>query len=378
IGDDRRNDHQIATYWTLIEEAVKPTQNQLLAVVELKMLFQHEKTLDEFYERARELVEDAGFEGPAYDRMLRDTILSGLSDHSVRDKITRKAKNDMTIEEVMKIARAEVSTRLAMQAMNIDVKPAVNYLSYEKRHKKGKKAQKGHQHSGRAMQQNRNSQDSQSKGDTCYRCGKGRHQAGQKCGATDVICHNCGKKGHYARICQAKGTSGNGNPSQSKGHGGARPKYKAHHVQEIAPEEPLVFDEFGAPVYSQNMVRIPPASKKVSDTDSIKSRSHLMIEFPIDIKPDGFNKKVIMQCDTGCDVNCINERTYRMLFPGIPLQPQPSILQNYGSEIEYLGTFTGFLRWKGKVWKQSFYVTTANDYPNLLCRKSCFAMGILK
>ena len=49
----------------LIEDTVKPMQNQLLAVVELKLLFKHNLTLDEFYERARELVEDAEFTGKA-------------------------------------------------------------------------------------------------------------------------------------------------------------------------------------------------------------------------------------------------------------------------------------------------------------------------
>ena len=41
-------------------------------------------TLDEFYERARELVEDAGFTGGEANRMLRDTILGGLSDTELR------------------------------------------------------------------------------------------------------------------------------------------------------------------------------------------------------------------------------------------------------------------------------------------------------
>ena len=138
IGVHRKNSHKLDTYWDLIEETVKPMQNQLLAVVELKLLFQKDLTLDEFYERARELVEDAGFTGEAFNRMLRDTILGGLQDENLRDKITRKAKNEMTIEEVMKIARAEVSTRLAMQAMNIDAKPAVRYVSYDSKRKKHK------------------------------------------------------------------------------------------------------------------------------------------------------------------------------------------------------------------------------------------------
>ena len=373
LDDDRkRNVHKLSTYWDLIEEAVKPTQNQLLAVVELKYLFQKEMTLDEFYERARELVEDAGYEGEVFQRILRDTILGGLSDITLRDKITRKAKNDMTLEEVMRIARAEVSTRLAMQAMNIDNKPGVRYVTYDKKHKKTRSPRKVSQSSSQAAQQNGNSHGQQSKGDTCFRCGKGKHQQGQKCGAIDAICNQCGKKGHYARICQSKGNTGNTSSDNSKG---ARPKHRAHHVQvqEVPAEKPAYYDETGAPVFQQFMVRLPSNSMNKGS-----SRTDLRIEFPIGMEPNNLDRKVLLECDTGCDVNCINEVTYKKLFPQIPLKCDPSLLENYGSTIEYIGTFTGFLRWKGKVWKQQFYVTKANQSPNLLCRPSCFTMEILK
>ena len=366
VGDAAKNDNKIKTYWDLIEEAVKPMQNQLLAVVELKLLFQGNLSLDEFYERARELCEDAGFTGAGFDRMLRDTILGGLSDTQLRDKITRKANNEMTIADVMKIARAEVSTRLAMAAMSIDNKPSVHYMSYDKKHKKGKKPPRGHHPSSQGSHQSGKSNQMQSQvtsgKDTCYRCGKGRHQANQKCGAIDSTCNNCGKKGHYARVClsQSKEQSGKG----------TRPKVPKANLVQVEPETPSYYNEHGAPVYEQNMVKLPRISNK--------SRTDLKIEFPIGMSHNALEKKVVLLADTGCDVNCINEETYHKVFPGIPLKKDPSILNNYGGEIEYIGTFTGFLRWKGKVWKQVFYVTKANKFPNLLCRSACFTMGILK
>ena len=42
----------------------------------------------------------------------------------------------------------------------------------------------------------------QLKGRICYRCRKGKHQQVQKCTAIDATCNKCGKKGHYAVICQ--------------------------------------------------------------------------------------------------------------------------------------------------------------------------------
>ena len=37
--------------------------------------------------------------------------------------------------------------------------------------------------------------------DTCYRCGKGRHQKIQDCKALDTVCRGCGKKGHFEKAC---------------------------------------------------------------------------------------------------------------------------------------------------------------------------------
>ena len=43
--------------------------------------------------------------------------------------------------------------------------------------------------------------------------------------------------------------------------------------------------------------------------------------------------------------------------------------------MEVLGKFHAFLRWKGKVYRQLFYV---NNSPNLLLRDSCYTLGVIK
>ena len=37
-----------------------------------------------------------------------------------------------------------------------------------------------------------------------------------------------------------------------------------------------------------------------------------------------------------------------------------------------------FLRWKGRIYRQLFFVTTANASPNLLTRDGCYTLGVLK
>ena len=55
-------------------------------------------------------------------------------------------------------------------------------------------------------------------------------------------------------------------------------------------------------------------------------------------------------------------------------------MEAYGnhSAVDILRKFHAFLRWKGKVYRQLFYVTNANNSPNLLPRDTCYTLGVIK
>ena len=91
-------------------------------------------------------------------------------------------------------------------------KHTVNYVRYDKKRKsKGNTFTSSQQqtfgrfHGSGTCPSNSKSDANgklQSKGRICYRCRKGKHQLDQKCAAIDAKCNKCGKKGHYAVICQ--------------------------------------------------------------------------------------------------------------------------------------------------------------------------------
>ena len=60
ITDDNKN--QLATYWKQFEEYIHPQTNQLIAVVELKQLFQGTLSLEDFHTKALTLVTPAGYD----------------------------------------------------------------------------------------------------------------------------------------------------------------------------------------------------------------------------------------------------------------------------------------------------------------------------
>ena len=92
----------------------------------------------------------------------------------------------------------------------------------------------------------------------------------------------------------------------------------------------------------------------------------------------------------------MNSNTFDSLFDGdrTVLQPTSLRMEAYGNNttVEVLGEFHAFLnnmavevlekfhaffRWKGRVYRQLFYVTNVNTSPNLLSKESCYTLGVI-
>ena len=282
----------------------------------------------------------------------------------------------MTLNQVMEIARLEVSTQQHLERMQETAK--VNYIQYGKstKSKKGKKPQSGTGVSGHSAGAGSHRESRPSgKGnkrpplllDTCYRCGKGRHQKAQDCKAVEAMCRGCGKKGHYEKVCLKGKCSTHSLEVPQANSAGA------------GAGEPLYFNDEGQPVYTY-MVSVPHANK------------HL-IKFPITLEPTTLrsNKKnvsspqstqsLLLKADTGADVNLMNRKTFDQLFGEAKevLKLTPIKMENYGNTaVKVLGMFHDFLRWKDKVYKQLFYVTDCDRSPNLLSMDACYILGVLK
>ena len=84
------NKETLNTYCTKFEEYIHPQTNQLIAVVELKQLFQGTLSLEDFHTKALRLVTQAGYEGETKNQVLRDTIISGLTSDKTRAKIVKE------------------------------------------------------------------------------------------------------------------------------------------------------------------------------------------------------------------------------------------------------------------------------------------------
>ena len=244
----------------------------------------------------------------------------------------------------MEIARLEVSMQHHLDRMQETAK--VNYVQYGKstKAKKGKKPQSGAGVSGhsagagghRGSKPSGKGKKSPFPPDTCYRCGKGRHQKAQDCKAVDTTCRGCGKKGHYEKVCLKGKCSTHSLEAPQAGSAGA------------GAGEPLYFNDEGQPVYTY-MVSVPHVNKH-------------FITFPIALEHVTLKRKnnadspqsVLLKADTGADINLMKRKTFNQLFEEAKevLKLTPIKMENYGNTaVKVLGMFHAFLRWKDRVYR---------------------------
>ena len=194
------------------------------------------------------------------------------------------------------------------------------------------------------------------------RCGKPEHQPGQKCAAKNAKCKDCHKIGHFYKVCQSKKRAKRANLVQ------APPQTEQDtHIDENGvrqPNPPMV-----------NMLKI------VNHIGATSGSQEKHLKFPINVDPKGpYKHHLVVRVDTGADVNCMNEKTLKKIFPKVKLSVCPHEIQNFGNsvaDISILGQFHTCLHFRREKYLNTFIVTNTNDCPSLLSHGATFRMGVL-
>ena len=371
----RYSSDKIESYFSLVENILTPRSNPLLAVEELHLAKQGSMTSQEFHSQILEIVKRCRFPNQAAeDRAVRDAIFIGMNSQRTKDK----AINFMNEEEGKEVTVEFLLNHLAVEDGNsqhrflsqLDSSTSVNMVAYDRRQNKGK-SNRSRNSNGREREQNKSrGHNSSSTVQTsrkppgmegkCMRCGRPEHQQGEKCAARHAKCKDCHKIGHFYKVCQSSKRTARANLAQ------------------ITPQDmdDTHIDECG---YTQpnppaiNMLKVINNTGTTSGTESLK--------FPIDVNPRGTYKHHLeVSIDTGADVNCMNEKTFKKLFPEVDLSVCPHSIQNFGNstaDVYILGQFRTYLKFRGRKYLNTFIVTNANDCPNILSHGAIFRMGIL-
>ena len=269
---------------------------------------------------------------------------------------------------MIEILQLEDSTRQTLTEMNSTMQK-INYVSYEKKKSKGNKNKQKFQNNSNGSNSSSSGQKpvSTGPGKQCYRCKKPFTQGHEKvCKAIKAKCDACGIVGHYQIACRKSGNF----PQKANSTSNSTGRMNVAAAVGGTPSEADFFDEQGLLKQYQ-----PKNMNVLSGTSSDKP---IMIEFGCGLTPLSFDRKLVLQADTGADVNAINKKTFDQLFPEVELEESTFILKNFDERlIKPIGSFRCFLRWKGHKYRVQIEVMGA-DTPNILSRETTFLMGILK
>ena len=333
-------------------------------------------TSGEFHSHILKIVKRCQFPcQKAEERAIRDAIFMRINSQWARYKainLMNEEEKEVTVEFLMNHLAVEDGNIQHKFLSQINSNSSVSFAAYDHRQNRGK-SNRSKCTSGKNEVQNKSRvQTSSSTAQPsrkppgmegkCMRCGKPEHQPGQKCAAKNAKCKDCHKIGHFYKVCQSK------------------KKTRRVNLAQIAPqtEQDTHIDENGVRQPNPPMVNMLKIVNHIGTTSGSQEK-HL--KFPIDVNPRGpYKHHIVVRVDTGADVNCMNEKTFKKLFPEVKLSVCPHEIQNFGNSIEdisILGQFRTYLQFRGEKYLNNFIVTNANDCPNLLSHGATFRMGVL-
>ena len=208
----------IESYFTLFELLLAPKLNPLLAVEELHFAKQGSMTSKEFHSHIVKIAKRCKFPNPeAEERAIRDAIFSGMNSQQVRDKainLMNEEAKELTVEFLMNQLAIEDCNAPHKILSQLNSSSSMKFVAYDHRQNKGKSNNSkctsgknvGQNNSGTQGSSNHSQLSREPPGmeGKCMRCGKPKHQPGQKCAAKNAKCKECHKIGHFHKVCQSR------------------------------------------------------------------------------------------------------------------------------------------------------------------------------
>ena len=386
---------KIESYFSLCELILTPRSNPLLAVKDLYLAKQGSMTSGEFHSHILKIVKRCQFPcQQVEERAVRDAIFMGMNSQRARDKainLMNEEEKEVTVEFLMNHLAVEDGNTQHKFLSQINSSSSVNMIAYDRRQNRGK-SNKPKQPNGRNQAQNKSRVQTSSSTTQpsrkppgmegkCMRCGKPEHQQGQKCAAKNAKCKECHKIGHFYKVCQSKKKTTRANLAQIAPQAEQDTHYNPQAEQNTYYND---FTGYGLSDTNPHNQLNPPMVNMLKIVNHIGTTSGSQekhLKFPIDVNPRGpYKDHLVIRVDTGADVNCMNEKTFRRLFPKVKLSVCPYEIQNFGNsiaDISILGQFRTYLQFRGEKYLNTSIVTNANDCPNLLSHGATFRMGVL-
>ena len=266
------------------------------------------ETAEEYITALYALVKTCDYKAELQDEMIRDRLVVGIRDKALSEKLQMEAK--LTLESAKKTIRQREAVKEHRQELQGDSRKghaALEDVTKRSTHKPPRDK-------GGATSQNSKPPFKGRRRDTCTRCGRRKHAAGEKCPALGVVCHRCNRKGHFKAQCLSKT------------------------VATVHVETPDDDDD--------------PAFLDAAFLGMVHTRASTV--WMSSVKLGG--KEVQFKLDTGAEVTAISDSTYQTL-QGVKLKPATKPLYGPASQsLKVLGQFTGELARKQHSYQEQIYV----------------------
>ena len=312
-----------------------PQKNVDFEIFQFRQAKQHvDETTDQYVTRLRKLAAHCEFAD--LEKELKATIIQNCVSKSLRRFALREEK--LTLENLLSKARALEASEA--QAKDIEV-------SLEKSEAK----------SVQFVRKNTSQK--------CYRCGFSWPHKNKPCPATEETCRQCGRTGHFARVCKSR--------TQSKSHTVSQPRQNKRPVPKRTP-------------LSSSIRQVQEQEENHHETDS-SEEEYL---FTCMNKADGKMPKVkvkindipiTMIVDTGASLDIIDEVTFHQLQQktDIQLGRASTKLFAYGSDeqLPLLGKFTTVVETSRKLTPACLHVVKGN-FGSLMSYKTASALDLVR